>query len=137
MCSCEPMSTIGSKRARMTTVNGRMRKETCSPPKLMRCWTMILSLEAVFMGTFTVEIPEALRELGYSDEEIRREVPVLLVLKRFRQGTISSGKAASLLGLSRRDFLDLLTREGIPVYDPTDQELADEWKTVRRFGTTE
>ena len=89
------------------------------------------------MGTFTVEIPEALRELGYSDEEVRREVPVLLVLKRFRQGAVSSGKAASLLGLSRRDFLDLLTREGIPVYDPTDQELADEWKTVRRFGTPE
>ena len=78
-----------------------------------------------------------MRGLGYSDEEVRREVPVLLVLKRFRQGAISSGKAASLLGLSRRDFLDLLTREGIPVYDPTDQELADEWQTVRRFGASE
>src|SRR5438270_9220011 len=87
------------------------------------------------MGTFTVEIPEALRELGYSDEEMRREVPVLLVLKRFREGVISSAKAASLLGISRRDFLDLLTREGVPLYDPSDQELAEEWKTIRRLGT--
>ena len=63
------------------------------------------------MGTFTVEIPAALRELGYSDEEVRREIPVLLVLKPFRQGAISSGKAASLLGLSRRNFLDAQGRK--------------------------
>ena len=45
------------------------------------------------MSTFTVEVqlPEVLRELGYSDEEIRRDVPVLLVLKRFRHGDLSSG----------------------------------------------
>ena len=88
------------------------------------------------MGTFTVELklPEALRDLGYSLEEIGREVPVLLVVRRFRQGAISSSKAAGVLGLSRRDFLDLLSREGIPVYDPTDQQLADELKIVRAHG---
>jgi predicted HTH domain antitoxin len=87
------------------------------------------------MGTFTVQVqvPEALRELGYSEEEIRREVPVLLVLKRFRQGALTSGNAACLLGLSRRDFLELVGREGVPLYDPTDQELRDEWKTVQRL----
>jgi predicted HTH domain antitoxin len=89
----------------------------------------------IFMATFTVQvhIPEALRELAYSEEEISREVPVLLVLKRFRQGAISTGKAASLLGLSRREFLDLLAREGVSIYDPNDQELEDEWKTVQRL----
>src|SRR5438477_65196 len=86
------------------------------------------------MSTITVQvqIPEALRQLGLSDEDIRREVPVLLVLQRFRQGVISSGKAAQLLGLSRRDFLDLLARERLPVYDPDVQELADELKTLER-----
>ena len=51
------------------------------------------------MSTFTVEvkIPDALRELGYSAEEICREVPALLVIKRFREGQISSGKAAEIL----------------------------------------
>ena|SRR5438552_3310053 len=86
------------------------------------------------MSTITVQvqIPEALRQLGLSDKDIRREVPVLLVLQRFRQGVISSGKAAQLLGLSRRDFLDLLARERLPVYDPDVQELADELKTLER-----
>jgi len=87
------------------------------------------------MSTFTVQvrIPEALREIGYSNEEIIREVPLLLVLKKFRQGVISSGKAARILGLTRRDFLDLLAREGIPLYDPAEEEFADEQKTVQRL----
>ena len=73
-----------------------------------------------------------MRDLGYSDEEIRRDAPVLLVLKRFRQGDLSSGKAASLLGMSRRDFLELLASEGIPLFDPTDADLEKEIETVRR-----
>ncbi len=84
--------------------------------------------------TVQVQVSEAFRELGYSDEELRQEVPVLLVLKRFRQGRISSGKAARILGWSRRDFLDLLSREGIPLYDPPEEELAEEWKTAQRLG---
>jgi predicted HTH domain antitoxin len=88
------------------------------------------------MSTFTVEVkfPEALRELGYSDEEIRREVPTLLVLKRFREGLISSGKAAQMLGLSRRDFLDLLAKERIPIYDPCEADLAGEIETIQRLS---
>jgi len=84
------------------------------------------------MDTFTVQVqvPEALRDIGYSNEEICREVPILLVLKRFRQGMISSGKAARILGLTRRDFLDLLGREGIPIYDPNHEQFAGELKTV-------
>ena len=83
--------------------------------------------------TVQVQVSDAFRELGYSDEELRQEVPVLLVLKRFRQGLISSGKAARILGWSRRDFLDLLGREGIPLYDPSEEELAEEWKTAQRL----
>ncbi len=88
------------------------------------------------MSTFTLQLkmPEALRELGYSDEEIGQIVPVLLVLNRFRQGSISSGKAAHILGLTRREFLDVLAREGIPLYDPADEELADEWAKAQRLG---
>ena len=90
------------------------------------------------MSTITVEvqIPEGLRQLGLSDEDIRRQVPLLLVLNRLRQGLVSSGKAAELLGLSRRDFLDLLAKEGLPLYDPNDQELANEFKTIKRLASS-
>src|SRR5947209_447017 len=89
------------------------------------------------MSTFTLEmqLPGALRDLGFGDDEIRREVPVLLVLKRFREGAISSGKAARILGISRRELLDRLAREGIPVYNPTDKELTQELETVQSLPT--
>jgi predicted HTH domain antitoxin len=89
------------------------------------------------MSTFTLEmqLPEALRELGFGDEEICREVPVLLVMKRFREGAMSSGKAARILGISRREFLDRLAREGIPVYDPMDKELTQELETIQSLTT--
>ena len=50
------------------------------------------------MSSFTLEVqlPEALRELGFGDEKIRREVPVLLVMKRFREGAILSAFASPL-----------------------------------------
>src|SRR4051812_12706899 len=85
------------------------------------------------MSTFTLEmqLPEALRELGFGDEGICREVPVLLVMKRFREGAISSGKAARILGISRREFLARLACEGIPICDPTDKELAQELETAQ------
>jgi len=88
------------------------------------------------MSTLTVrvQVSDAFGELGYSDEELGREVPVLLVLKRFRQGLISSGKAARILGWPRREFLDLLGREGIPLYDPSEEELAEEWNTAQRLA---
>ena len=90
------------------------------------------------MSTITVEvqIPEGLRQLGLSDEDIRREVPLLLVLNRLRQGLLSSGKAAELLGLSRRDFLDVLAKEGLPLYGPNDQELANEFKTIKKLASS-
>jgi predicted HTH domain antitoxin len=87
------------------------------------------------MSTFTlqIQVPEALRDIGYTCEEICRDVPVLLVLKRFRERVISTSKAAQILGLTRREFLDLLGREGIPIYDPTEEEFAEERKAVERL----
>jgi predicted HTH domain antitoxin len=86
--------------------------------------------------TVEVQIPQALSELGFTPEEIRRQIPILLVLKRFREGAISSGKAAGVLAISRREFVDLLAREGVPLYDPTDQELAEEFQTVQRLASS-
>jgi predicted HTH domain antitoxin len=89
------------------------------------------------VSTFTLEVqlPEALHEFGFGDEEICREVPVLLVMKRFREGVISSGRAARILGMSRREFLGHLAREGFPIYNPTDEELAHELQSLRNLPT--
>ena len=52
----------------------------------------------------------------------------VLVESEFEPDTVKA-----FLGLSRREFLDVLAHEGVLLYDPTEQELADEWRTVQRL----
>jgi predicted HTH domain antitoxin len=67
---------------------------------------------------------------------LRRSNPVpgaaareMIVLELYRRGSLSGGKAAELLGMSRPDFLRLAGRLGIPQFDMP----AEEWEAeVRR-----
>jgi predicted HTH domain antitoxin len=88
------------------------------------------------VSTFSVQIdvPAELRKFGFTPETIQREVPTMLVLKRFKEGAISSGKAAELLSISRPEFLDLLGREGIAIYNPTTAELASEFRLAEELA---
>jgi len=57
----------------------------------------------------TVEIPEdAARLLGEEAEQFGREMLVAAVLRWFEEGRLSQGQAATLLGLNRGAFFDLL-----------------------------
>ena len=51
----------------------------------------------------------------------------MIVLELYRRGTISSGKAAELLGTSRLAFVQHASRLGIPFFDMTD----DEWEAEK------
>jgi predicted HTH domain antitoxin len=84
--------------------------------------------------TLQLKVSEGFDELGFTSEELQREVPTFLVLKRFREGAISSGRAAKLLSMSRVQFLDLLGREGIPIFNPTKEEFLAEIETVRKLA---
>jgi len=87
------------------------------------------------MGTVVmqVSIPEILFSFGIGKEEVQSRIKKWLVISLFREGRISSGKAGSLLGLSRREFLDLLDEEGIAYFDYSTEELEDEFKAVRKL----
>lgn len=54
------------------------------------------------------------------------EIDKVLILELYKKQDISSGKAAEYLGVSRRDFLDLLYREGIPYFDESVEDLKEE-----------
>jgi predicted HTH domain antitoxin len=56
----------------------------------------------------------------------------LIVLKLYRRGTISSGKAAQLLDMSRFEFVRYASRLGIAFFDLTD----DEWKAEQARADT-
>lgn len=50
-----------------------------------------------------------------------------IILELYRRGTVSSGKAAELLAMSRLEFVRYASRLGISFFDMTE----DEWRTER------
>lgn len=74
-----------------------------------------------------VELPsEVLSLSGVSRDSLGRNAREWIVLELFREGRISSGKAAEILGLSKGQFIDLLHRLEIDYLDSSPSELGAE-----------
>ena len=84
-----------------------------------------------------VTLPKKLLAYGLGKEDVNREVGKWLVFSLFRTARVSSGRAASLLGMTRRDFLELLDREGIAYFDYSEEELQAELASVRELTPPE
>jgi predicted HTH domain antitoxin len=75
-----------------------------------------------------IDLPESvLLATGQSEEEFVQESKLVLALRLFEQGKISSGRAADLCGLPRADFLFAAGRAGVPVADLDAAELDREF----------
>jgi predicted HTH domain antitoxin len=81
--------------------------------------------------TFEVHIPAELLGYGFQPDDVQNQVIEWLVLSLFKDGHISSGKAARLLSLTRIEFLALLRRRGIAYIDFSSTELAEELAAVK------
>jgi len=57
----------------------------------------------------------------------------LMVLELYRRRTLSSGRAAELLQMSRWDFIQYASRLGIPFFDMTEDEWAAEVAEVAQI----
>jgi predicted HTH domain antitoxin len=75
------------------------------------------------------DIATLLQGLNQPVPQVARE---LIVLELYRRGTISSGKAAQLLDMSRFEFVRYASRLGIAFFDLTD----DEWKAEQARAET-
>jgi predicted HTH domain antitoxin len=78
----------------------------------------------------TIQVADELAQLLGPDERLPQAIIEAVVLELFREHRISAGKASELLGLSYREFLDLLQAKGIPVvttppHGPTQRRLAN------------
>jgi predicted HTH domain antitoxin len=72
-----------------------------------------------------IELPEnLLAALDIPESELGRQAREWVLLELFQEGKISSGKAAEVLGLSKAQFLDLLSQRNLPYLDgdPADLE---------------
>jgi predicted HTH domain antitoxin len=79
------------------------------------------------MENLMIEIPEdVLVGTGQSREDFVREARFLLAAKLFEMGRLSSGKAATLCGMGRVDFILAAGRAGVPVIQLDEEELRRE-----------
>jgi len=76
----------------------------------------------------TVDLEESLVALlRQSNQPVQQTARELIVLELYRRGTISSGKAAELMGVSRWEFVARASSLGISFFEMTD----DEWEAER------
>jgi len=109
--------------------------DTLAAPRLAGGYTLTMSsLPASSRSktsSLTVKLPESVVGLlGTSVEEAARHLVELAVIEVFRQGKLSGGKAAALLGLSRAAWLDLLARHDVPHAVVTEDSLEHDLRTL-------
>lgn len=76
------------------------------------------------MGSATVELgQELVAVLGELRRPVSQVARELIVLELYRQGELSSGKAAQLLNLDRDEFIRRASAQGIPYVQLWGEEL--------------
>ncbi len=81
--------------------------------------------------SFPTEVLESLFSSYQDDAEIIREAAVL---EFYREGKLSSGKAAEILGMERFEFIRYAGRKGIPFIRISPEELEEEVMLLEEIG---
>ena len=67
---------------------------------------------------------------GQSKEALEQELRFLLAVKLFELRRLSLGKAAQLCGMPKINFMDEVSRMGVPVINLDDDQIKDELKNA-------
>jgi predicted HTH domain antitoxin len=81
--------------------------------------------------------PEVLWALQKGPEEFETEARLLLALKLYETGKLSTGLAAQLAGVPRLTFLFLLGQHGLSPFGEDPEELEGDLADARRAGRSE
>lgn len=81
--------------------------------------------------TLEIGVPrELLTLLRASHAQINQALMEFSVLGLYQEKKISAGKAAELLGMTKREFISLLARKDIPYFNYSEEDLEEEWQAV-------
>ncbi len=79
------------------------------------------------MHTITLTIPdETIQALQTTPEDLEQEMLLILAVKLYELGRLSSGAAANLAGIPRTVFLSKLGDYGIDTFRLTEAEIAED-----------
>lgn len=84
------------------------------------------------MKPVTIELPAQLVELFGSEEGAKQGAREAIVLDLLRQGRLSRGKAAELLGIPMSELPELLGRYRIPWFGSSTDEVQRDVETLRK-----
>ena len=87
---------------------------------------------AVVTRTLSIELPEEILARLGSPEAAAAKARETLVVDLLREGRVSQGQAARLLGITRWDLLTLMSRLGVPSGAETADELRRDVEEARR-----
>ncbi|MBI3694039.1 MAG: UPF0175 family protein [Acidobacteria bacterium] len=79
-----------------------------------------------------MELPEGLVDKSF-EAELLKEFKEETALRLFKEGKVSSGFAARLIGISRLEFLSLLQKRGIPFVEYTLEDFHADRKAMEEF----
>ncbi|MCB0086481.1 MAG: UPF0175 family protein [Caldilineaceae bacterium] len=78
------------------------------------------------MNTLTVELQmpqDVISLLDVAQADLPQRLKQLITLELYREGYISAGKGAEIIGVSKIEFIQFLAENGIHYLDQTAQEL--------------
>jgi predicted HTH domain antitoxin len=85
--------------------------------------------------TLHISLPKEFVDLLGAQPQAAETAKEFIILGLYQEGRISGGKAAELLGVTRRGLIALLARKGIDYFRFTPEELAEEAAKVKAWGT--
>ena len=86
------------------------------------------------MGNVQIDLdPDLVAVLEELHRPVKEAARELIVLELYRQGEISSGKAAQLLGMERDDFIRHASAQGIPYFQLQGEELRRELDASKKL----
>ncbi len=84
--------------------------------------------------TLTIELSdELLLSLGVSPEGFGEEGKLLIAIKLYELGRLSSGAAAQLAGIPKPLFLEKLAGYGVDNFRLSEDEIQQDWDRARRY----
>lgn len=86
---------------------------------------VVSSHNRVMTATVELNLPES---VTLSDDELK----LILAAKLFDLGELSSGQAAKMAGISRREFLESVGKYGVSIFQYTADELKEDLQRLRK-----
>lgn len=76
---------------------------------------------------------EVIALLRQFNQPVQRSVREMIILELYRRATISEGKAAQLLEMSRSEFRQYATRLGLPYFSLNQEEWEEELIQIQKL----